>query len=539
MRSFQKTSLLASLYLQAAHAYPADTTAVTKRDGIYVWGAIGDSWGSGVSYNIFGKTDYDGNKDECLRVNHAYSVRVNEDNSWVPDGKTQEFHFAACSGSRMRNMAFEEWRGYKQMDAVGVPGLITMQAGGNDVGFYNVATSCLFHVEDGDYGPVYPDPAGRCKQAIDGARDYIQKDGAPGLGYDMKATIQDVLDHPSHSGDPEFRLFVIGYGHFFNVDDDSTWCNDFSFVLPWKDRSQKLTLELRRDINNLVEETNRKTADQVASFNDPKVQFVDSSPAFQGARFCETGHGPWDQFFGNKVLLWNASPEGVILKSSDNEYTLRDTEPTEDEFNKWLETGTFTDDPNEISLDSYDTNAEAFSGPRQGASPGVLLRPFHPKADGHANMAKIIVDQIKASFSEQAPPPASPAKTHGFNVLFHNYIDEISNTNTWAFFAQEAGKGPGDVCSRKPDSESDDIGGGPGDYDAPPWPKGEWKVNGGEDDCTYSSDGNGPGTLKCPSMSEAVNCVEDSAKAGEEDASIQCPIGAWADNFHAVAWCEW
>jgi hypothetical protein len=72
----------------------------------------------------------------------------------------------------------------------------------------------LFHVENTDYGPVHPDPAGKCQQALDGARSYIQKDGQGGLGDDMYRTIQDVLDHPSHSGDAEFRLYVIGYGHF-------------------------------------------------------------------------------------------------------------------------------------------------------------------------------------------------------------------------------------------------------------------------------------------------------------------------------------
>ncbi|KAF2110764.1 SGNH hydrolase-type esterase domain-containing protein [Lophiotrema nucula] len=547
---YKNLFLVVSLHLPLGIAYPAENSALTSRDGTYVWGAIGDSWGSGVSYNLFGLTDYDDNKDECLRINHAYSVKVSEDSSWVPDGKTQEFHFAACSGSRMGNMAFQPWRGYVQMDAVGRPGLITMQAGGNDVGFYNVATSCLFHVENVDYGPIYPDREGKCKKAIEGARDYVQKEGNPNiraLGYDMWKTIDDVMTHESHSDDPEFRLYVIGYGAFFNVDDDSTWCNNFSFVVPWHDRSQKLTLELRRDINDLVEQTNSKIEEQVLSFNNPKIGFIDVGSAFDGNRFCETGHSPWDQYFGNKVLLWNASPDGIILKLNNN-YTERDTAPTQDEFDKWLATGMFTDDPNEITPEQYTTNDISFPGPKQGGLPGIILRPFHPKEDGHANMAKIIVDRIKADFAAQTPappqptstpPPSPPPKTHGFNIVFHNYIDEINNKNDWAFYAQASGNTLGNLCKRKPDSKTDSIGGDVGDIDSPPWPNGEWTVNGGEDNCKYRSDGSGPGFLRCPSMTEDAACVEDAARGGGKDATTSCNSGIFSDWYHAVAWCDW
>ena len=46
---------------------------------------------SGVSYGLFGQTDFDGNKDHCLRINHAYGPQMYNDNSWVPDGRKQAF----------------------------------------------------------------------------------------------------------------------------------------------------------------------------------------------------------------------------------------------------------------------------------------------------------------------------------------------------------------------------------------------------------------------------------------------------------------
>ncbi|ORY68924.1 uncharacterized protein BCR38DRAFT_406802 [Pseudomassariella vexata] len=48
----------------------------------------------------------------------------------------------------------------------------------------------------------------------------------------------------------------------------------------------------------------------------------------------------FDQYFGPKVKLWNASPEGAVLKV-DGEFSVRD--PTVDKLDHWRETAKFTD----------------------------------------------------------------------------------------------------------------------------------------------------------------------------------------------------
>jgi hypothetical protein len=54
--------------LPVALASPLDR--LQKRD-TFVWGSVGDSWASGVSFD--GKnTDYDGDKDGCLRWKNSY-----------------------------------------------------------------------------------------------------------------------------------------------------------------------------------------------------------------------------------------------------------------------------------------------------------------------------------------------------------------------------------------------------------------------------------------------------------------------------------
>ncbi|KAK6065489.1 hypothetical protein SCUP515_11205 [Seiridium cupressi] len=361
----------------------------------FTWGAIGDSWGSGVGYDILGRTDYDGNKDQCLRINHAYSVQVHQDQSWVPENKVQDFSFTACSGARLVNMGAEPFNGYIQMNEVGTqPDIVTMQAGGNDAGFYNVASSCIFHDNLRDYGPVWPNPDGDCVKAIDAVRSFVN-DRTRKFTSD---TVADILDHDSVKINPNFRLYVIGYAHFFNVDDGSTWCNDQTFSLFWNTQAQpqKLLLGLRRSINDLVEILNQQIQRAVDDFKDRGVGYIDITKRFDGGRFCETNHTLLDQYWGNNVMLWNASPEGVVLNINGN-YSVRD--PTENEMNNWLQTGKFTNGPNEVSAQS------PVSGPIQGTSPGVALCPFHPKENGHGKVADAIIARLKADIGGEKSPP--------------------------------------------------------------------------------------------------------------------------------------
>jgi hypothetical protein len=79
-----------------------------------------------------------------------------------------EFRFHECSGSRLNHMTRDYWLQEKyQIEYVEDSAVILIQAGGNNPGFYDVATHCLYHAEDEDYGAFYPDPSGACKQAID------------------------------------------------------------------------------------------------------------------------------------------------------------------------------------------------------------------------------------------------------------------------------------------------------------------------------------------------------------------------------------
>jgi len=96
------------------------------------------------------------------------------------------------------------------------------------------------------------------------------------------------------------------------------------------------------------------------------------------------------------VVTWNGGTGGEGGEGNSNG-TSEVREPTPAEFDYWLETGMFTEDPREVrwnatkaaaaALDHADGAAMAwdpewldFTGPYQSYFPGMGLRPFHPKS---------------------------------------------------------------------------------------------------------------------------------------------------------------
>jgi hypothetical protein len=120
-----------------------------------------------------------------------------------------------------------------------------------------------------------------------------------------------------------------------------------------------------------------------------------------------------------------------------------------------------------------------------------------------------------------------------------HYIDEINDYYEWQFFSIPLTTTDWSVC----DTEnavvcSDDTNGcreaPDGTLSEPPWPNGRYTATRGPaDDCVYSSDGNGPGSLKCPNK-DSVSC-KDAGPAEE----IECPPVVFAEDFYAAVTCDW
>ncbi|KAI0569637.1 hypothetical protein TUN199_11312 [Pyrenophora tritici-repentis] len=257
---------------------------------------------------------------------------MSNDDSWVSQGRTQEFHFQACTGTRWRQIDAEPNLGHIQLNDIPEDiDMILLQVGANNVNFANLAAACIFAPEGADWGPEYPDQAGKCAKEIENTATYIH-----GGWKDQK--------------NPNFRLFFSGYFRFFYDEGGAgDWCDDVSFAMRRSDRP-RLSLALRKKINELIVSLNSAIEAGIqGSFHAERATFIDIDEHLDEQRFCQPGHVLRDQFFGDKVFLWNMSPEGIIWDSGSGNVVIR--EPTEAEVDHWLEHGNFTNDPHEIPWD--------------------------------------------------------------------------------------------------------------------------------------------------------------------------------------------
>ena len=310
MKAFYSISICALGLVSNGAAGPIQeyVNHLSKRDGgTFQWGAIGDSYASGVAYKD--SVLYDNNQGNCLRTTEAYANQLKEDTSWF-NGWTEYFTWTACSGSKLVNMQ-------DQIVGVGAsPRLVTMTAGGNDggsspdAGFFRVVDNCIFHSDlNKDYGLPYNqdnDRTGACAVSIDASKAYI----ANTIGQDLKNTINDILGKDNVKSQPDFLLYVTGYAQFFNS--DPTWCNGHSFADPRAKSRPQLSQYVRNDINELVLGLNTIYEKTIQDF--PSVRFINYDASFSGkSNLISISHLPIDFLQAAIVLRENVGSFRMTL----------------------------------------------------------------------------------------------------------------------------------------------------------------------------------------------------------------------------------
>lgn len=373
---------------------------------------------SGVSYDLLGRTNDDENADDCLRSTQAYAVRLSEDDSWVPNGQSQDFNFQACARTQISQVYDTSSQGHSQLgDIQANVDMILLQVGGGDANLAAIVYACIIAPEGNDWGPDYPDPRGKCYQEIGKADSYLSGGSTAKLVRDVRATVNAIFHHDKVKNNAKFRLFVPGYFQFFYEDGGvGDWCDNASFALRSENRPP-LNIALRKKINELVRALNSGLkAGIAASDRTGRSHFIDVDTEVTGHRFCQPGHTLYDQYYSDQVYLWNLSPEGVVIRNpgsgsidtSNDTYEVR--EPTPEEFDHWRQTGSFTTDPQEVPLnltfianeglahDQVDTRNDRGWQNHTGAmsnSLGIALRVFTPNEFGHTAMASAIASAIK------------------------------------------------------------------------------------------------------------------------------------------------
>ena len=89
----------------------------------------------------------------------------------------------------------------------------------------------------------------------------------------------------------------------------------------WGGKQPKLTRELRRAINSVIDEGRREYDKQLNSWlSDPRVKFLDANPVLAGHRFCEPTPGSTMQEMYDNAWLYHLEwPSCIPLSRLDGE----------------------------------------------------------------------------------------------------------------------------------------------------------------------------------------------------------------------------
>jgi lysophospholipase L1-like esterase len=144
--------------------------------------------------------------------------------------------------------------------------LITMSAGGNDIGLTPILSDCVyqFYMADED----------ACQKSIAEAHAKIANDTQ--LYRNVTNLIEAVRPHLNET---HGQMYVTGYARFFGTDD--TTCDNVTWAV-WRTlerRKQYLTLSMREALNDMVLSVN-------AELSKPQDQTSTSSTTTPTLRFC-------------------------------------------------------------------------------------------------------------------------------------------------------------------------------------------------------------------------------------------------------------
>ncbi|KAH6622113.1 SGNH hydrolase-type esterase domain-containing protein [Boeremia exigua] len=342
--------------------------------------SIGDSYAAGLGSGD--RVDF-----SCSRYDKAYPSIVH--NSLRTYGSNTIHQSMACSGADTSEILAKQVPALNGIDF----DLITVSAGGNDIGLTPILSNCVyqFYMADED----------ACQKSIEEAQERISNDTQ--LYQNVTRLLEATKSHlnPAHG-----LVYVSGYARFFGTGDDT--CDNVTWAV-WRDiqqTKQYLKLEMRQALNEMVLAVN-EVLRRAAEAAGPSVRFIDYDEVIatlQG-RYCEIGvHEPdpnrqglmfyeWDTVDKgeNKTDLQNSTGDGVP-KGSFESGIAEQIEKTLHEHPEW----SFDPGKGFVKKNNTSVGEEGIIGDTiHWLIPDSYKRVFHLRPEGHRIVADMIWNDLK------------------------------------------------------------------------------------------------------------------------------------------------
>ncbi|MGP3928020.1 SGNH/GDSL hydrolase family protein [Streptomyces sp. 8N616] len=188
--------------------------------------ALGDSYSSGV-----GAGSYDSGSGACKRSTKSYPAL------WAAAHAPASFSFTACSGARTGDVVAGQLSPLNSATS-----LVSISIGGNDAGFADVMTTCVFHSES------------TCLQRVEQARAYVATT-LPGKLDEVYSAIA--------SKAPAAHVVVLGYPRLYKLNG--------SCIAGLSERERAALNAASDDLNTTIA---KRAADHGFTFGDVTTTFA-------------------------------------------------------------------------------------------------------------------------------------------------------------------------------------------------------------------------------------------------------------------------
>lgn len=248
--------------------------------------SIGDSYAAGLGSGT--RVDF-----SCSRYSTAYPTIIHD--FLRVYGWNTTHQSLACSGADTTEILS------KQVSALNSTSfdLITISAGGNDIGLTPILSNCVYQ--------FYMAGEDACQKSIDDAQENIANNTQ--LFQNVTRLIEAAKPHLNAT---QGLLYVTGYARFFGTEDST--CDNVTWAV-WRYieyTKQYLKLEMRQALNDMVLAVNAVLRRAVEDAG-PRVRFIDYDTyvaLFRG-RYCELGvHEPDPNRLGLMFYEWNTVDRG-------------------------------------------------------------------------------------------------------------------------------------------------------------------------------------------------------------------------------------